>query len=99
VTVLNITSIASMISSNTTVVRSALAPKFSLDGDGFARSVQFLEKVTSIYSDTPNWAGRIPTEELPNTLRRWEEWYKKHRDELRLSQDGCGAVLQSPSHR
>jgi hypothetical protein len=84
---------------HTSVVRSALAPQFSLNGDDFARSVQFLEKVTSIYSDTPNWAGRIPTEELPNTLKRWEEWYKKHRGELRFSQDGCGVVLQSSSHR
>jgi hypothetical protein len=79
---------------HTGVVRSALAPEFSIDGDDFARSVEFLEKVTGIDSDTPNWAGRIPTKELPNTFRQWEAWYKTHRDVLRLSADGCGIAVK-----
>ncbi|MEK6375002.1 MAG: hypothetical protein AABO58_20200 [Acidobacteriota bacterium] len=84
---------------HTRVVRSAFASEFSLNGDDFARSIEFLEKVTGIYSDTPNWAGRIPTEELPNTFRRWEAWYEKHRGELGLSQDGCGVVIKPPNKR
>lgn len=82
---------------HTGVVRAATAPEFSINGDDFARSIQFLEKVTGIYSDTPNWAGRVPTGELPNTLSRWEAWYAQHHAELRLSDDGCG-VAQRRSH-
>jgi hypothetical protein len=84
---------------HTGVVRQALAPEFSLNGDEFARSIEFLEKVTGIYSDTPNWAGRIPTEELPNTFRRWQDWYKTHRGELRLSPDGCGVIVAPQESR
>ena len=81
------------------VVRSVLAPEFSLNGDEFARSIEFLEKVTGICSDTRNWAGRIPTEELSNTFMQWEDWYKTHRGELRLSPDGCGVVVKSAAPR
>lgn len=77
----------------------ALAPEFSLNGDEFARPIEFLEKVTGIYSDTANWAGRIPTAELPNTFSRWEDWYKTHRGELRLSPDGCGVVVPQRESR
>lgn len=84
---------------HTGIVRKALAPEFSLNGDEFARSIEFLEKVTGIHSDTRNWAGRIPTEELPNTIKRWEEWYKTHRGELQLSPDACGVVVKPATDR
>ena len=84
---------------HTGVVHAATAAEFTIDGDEFARSIQFLEKVTGINSDTANWAGRIPTAELPNTLQRWEAWYAEHRGELRLSADGCGVSRASTERR
>jgi len=76
------------------IVQTAVAPHSYLNGDDFARSIQFLEKVTGIYSDTRNWAGRIPTAELPHSLKLWEEWYERHRSELRLSYVGCDPIIQ-----
>lgn len=70
-----------------------------LGDDEFARSIEFLENVTGIQSNTGTWAGRIPTDDLPETVKRWEEWYKTRRGELRLSRDACGVVVQPERDR
>jgi hypothetical protein len=76
-------------------VRIVLEPRFSIDGNDFAACVEFFEHLIGIQSGTLSWAGRIQTEELPRTIKRWEAWYRRYAGELRVAPNGYGLIRKN----
>jgi hypothetical protein len=86
---------------NITVINSVIAarsePSVSIDLAEFGRAINLLESLTNIRSNTGTRIGRVPTTELPKTVRLWERWYFKNKNRLEIDLGGC--VLRMTQHR
>lgn len=75
------------------VVKAAVAarntPDVAMDLTQFGRSVGIIESLTKIGSNTGTRVGRLPTPELPQTIRAWERWYANNRDRVDVDVNGC----------
>jgi hypothetical protein len=73
-------------------IRSAMTQQHQGSLDEFAASIDFVESLTGLGSDTLTWAGRIPTAELPGAVARWEKWFTQNRTALIVVRDRCGGL-------
>lgn len=65
-----------------------------IDLDAFRRSVDVVETLTNIPSNTGTRLGRLPSPELPEAMRQWDAWYARNRRRLDVSLDGCSLRLK-----
>jgi hypothetical protein len=81
-----------------TVVKAGVAARNSgagtIDLAEFGRSVDAVEALTRIPSNTGTRLGRMPMPDLPQTIRMWERWYADNRHKLDISIDGSSLRLK-----
>lgn len=68
-------------------------------GRDFDEALTFFESTTGILSNTGTRFGRIITPELPETLERWRQWHREHRNQLHFDQENCdlgASPIQTP---
>lgn len=58
-------------------------------GRDFNEALTFFEATTGILSNTGTRFGRIITPDLPETLDRWRQWHREHRNELHFDEVSC----------
>jgi hypothetical protein len=71
------------------VVRAAVRSKGVVDLKSFTGSIEALERITGVKSNTGTWAGRVPTRDLLQTVSEWEQWFNRRGKNLRLHDFGC----------
>jgi hypothetical protein len=55
----------------------------------FGHSVDLIESLTGISSNTGTRAGRLPSPQLATALHLWERWYEHNRQRLDIAPGGC----------
>jgi hypothetical protein len=55
----------------------------------FEKALSFFEVTTGILSDTGTTFGRMITPDLADTLDRWRQWHREHRNRLHFDQENC----------
>jgi hypothetical protein len=75
-----------------TVIREAMASTLSKTPKAippeFAESIEAIEALTGIASDTGTFVGRLPMPQLRVTIQLWEKWYAKNRDRIQVDLTG-----------
>lgn len=80
---------------NYVIVLEAMKRPTTLDQDRFVAAIAFFERTTGITSDTGTFLGRLPTDDLPATLRQWQKWFDENRTLMRLDLESCGVRIDS----
>ncbi len=82
-----------------TVIKAAVAarnrPDVTMDLTQFGRSVDLIESLTKIASNTGMRVGRAPTPELPRTIDLWERWYADNRDRVDVNVNACSLQISN----
>lgn len=77
------------------VVAARNRPDVTMDLAQFGRSVDIVESLTKIASNTGTRVGRVPTPELPRTIQLWEQWYADNKDRVDVDVNACSLQISS----